>query len=383
MKRKKIFIGVMLVCLIGTIIFFKEKDLFNGYFSTVKLQFLLNYISDNYLYDVDEKLGEEGIYTGYLEALQSKGTYYLNKNQLKTAKIRAEGNEFGVGLKLMWGIDEQFLIVVEVANNSPASKAGMRVGDCIIKINDVQAISANGEKIIELINNEAGESIQYEIKRDQALLNIQLTPEEIVLEDFKEEVIEDILYIKFNTVKEGTSSKLDTVIKQVGPENCKGIILDLRDVTTDNIKEINKISDLFLDEGTAFKVQTKQEGVVLYTTKEGAYTMNMILLTNQQTKGGMEALVLALKERGQILGGNTGGDAYLSQIITFEDGTGMSVASGKISDRYGEVLSEKGIEPDVRLYISEQERIAIFEKGYISKEEDSYLREAIKRLKSL
>lgn len=111
--------------------------------------------------------------------------------------------------------------------------------------------------------------------------------------------------------------------------------------------------------------------------------MNMILLTNQQTKGGMEALVLALKERGQILGGNTGGDAYLSQIITFEDGTGMSVASGKISDRYGEVLSEKGIEPDVRLYISEQERIAIFEKGYISKEEDSYLREAIKRLKSL
>lgn len=283
----------------------------------------------------------------------------------------------------MWGIDEQFLIVVEVANNSPASKVGMRVGDCIIKINDVQAISANGEKIIELINNEAGESIQYEIKRDQALLNIQLTPEEIVLEDFKEEVIEDILYIKFNTVKEGTSSKLDTVIKQVGPENCKGIILDLRDVTTDNIKEINKISDLFLDEGTAFKVQTKQEGVVLYTTKEGAYTMNMILLTNQQTKGGMEALVLALKERGQILGGNTGGDAYLSQIITFEDGTGMSVASGKISDRYGEVLSEKGIEPDVRLYISEQERIAIFEKGYISKEEDSYLREAIKRLKSL
>ena len=76
--RKLILGGSILVIAVGAILFGKRERL-NGYFSAVKLQFLINYMKDNYLYDIDESKGLEGIYSGYVDALGNNGTYYLDK----------------------------------------------------------------------------------------------------------------------------------------------------------------------------------------------------------------------------------------------------------------------------------------------------------------
>lgn len=376
MKYKKIFFGSIIIFLIGVIVFFKERKLLNGYFSSVKLRVLLKCMNEQYLYDVDETAGAEGIYNGYLSALDNEDTRYLNKVSLKSAKIQAKGNEFGVGLRMAWSQDEHYLVVIEVLEHSPAQKAGIKIGDCITKIDDVQIISTNYSELVNLIYNETDEEVHYEIRRDGEVFEIELKPEEIILEDFREEMIQDILYVELKHIKEGTSDRLKEVLQKQGTKS-NGMILDLRDLETDNVEEIRKISDLFLDEGIAFKVQTKAQGVESYKTEEGSYDINMIVLTNTGTKSGGEALVLALQERAQIIGSNTGGDAYIKKIISFEDGTGMSVASGSICDRYGKQLSKEGIEPDIRLYIDKDEKLQMLESAY----RDSYLQEAIKRLK--
>lgn len=379
MRQKKIGIGVVFILIIIVFIIFKENDLSNGYFSKGKLRFLTKYTKEASLYEIDEAAGLEDVYTGYLEALGNSETYYLNKHKLRSAQVTKAGNSFGVGLKLMWSLDEHYLIVVDVLDHSPAQRAGVKIGDCITKINELQTVVANSSKLTELIYSAEKEIVTYEIRRDKDTIVVDLIPEEIIIEDLKQQVMDDVLYVKINSVKTGTSSRLESALKQMD-ENCKGLILDLRDLSTDLVEEVREISDLFLEEEIAFKIQTKADGVVPYKTTAGSYDIEVILITNSRTRCGAEALVSALENRAQILGGNTGGDAYIKKIVAFDDGTGMSVASGVISDRYGEQISDEGIEPDVRLYISEEEKVLMFEKGYIDYKQDTYLQEAIKRL---
>lgn len=380
MRYRKIIVGSILILVIGIIVFFKEKELLNGYFSPVKLQLIIKCINENYLDIMNESAMNEGIFSGYLEALENEDTYYLNQTELKSAQIEARGDLFTIGLMIQWSVDNQYLMVVEVVPNSPAERAGIKVGDCITKLNGIQAVSMNDSELAKMIYGGDCAPIICEIKRESEVIKVTLTPEEISLEDFAVESVDDILYVDFISIKDGTSYKLEQVLQDYQDKN-KGLILDLRDLDTDNIEEIYKMSDLFLNQDIAFKINSKKDGMVSFETEDGAYDMKMVLITNKDTKGGVEALILALEERGIQLGGNTGGNAYIKKLVTFEDETGMSVAVGTINDRYGEELSEGGIEPDVRVYISEEEKMLMIEQGYVTKAEDTYFQEALKQFR--
>ena len=378
MKYKKILMIILFGSIIGFFIFLKKTEMMNSYFSVAKLQFLIKDLNDNYLYDIDEEDGEEGIYSGYLSAVGNNGTYYLNERELK---VEMEGDTFSTGLELMWSADQNYLMVIGVEENSPASKAGIKVGDCIVKVNEIQTLAANSNEIARLLFSVENQANQYEIARGEESFEVSLTPERIDLKDISTELMDNVVYVKLNTIKDGTSQNIKEALDQIDVTKYKGIILDTRNLATHNIDEIYKISDLFLKDEIAFKVESKKKGLVTYNTHEDAYNKPLIVICNKGTSAGAEALVLALKGCAKILGSSTAGDAYIKQIISFKDGTGMSVASGEISNRYGEKLAKEGVMPDEKLYISEQEKQILLERGYVTHEEDSFLQAALAQFK--
>ena len=381
MKYKRILLMVIFVSMLGFFIFLRQTDIMNSYFSVGKLQFLIKTLKDNYLYDIDEQAGEEGIYSGYVSALENSGTYYLNKEELKVAQIEMEGDTFSTGLHLVWSADQNYLIVTGVEENSPASKAGIKVGDCIVKVNEIQALAANSGEIVQLLFSVKPEAHLYELARGDKSFKVTLTPEKIDVKDLSIELMENVIYIKLNTVKPGTSQNIKDALDKMDTTKHKGIILDVRDLSTQNIEEVYQISDLFLEDNVAFKIESKEKGLVTYSTNKGAYKTPLVVLCDKGTSAGAEALVLALKEHAKVLGSSTEGNPYINEIITFKDGTGISVAYGIVSNRYGERLSKEGIEPDDKLYISKEEKQMLLEKGYMTHEEDSYLQAALAQFK--
>lgn len=379
MKDRRILSGILIGILIAFVVFIKKSEYINSYFSMGKLQFLINDLNEEYLYDIDEKSGEEGIYSGYLAAVENSSTYYLNKDQLEVAKIEEKGDAFSTGLGLMWSADQNYLIVSSVEKNSPADKKGIQPGDCIVKINDIPAIAANSDEIVQLIFSDKSEMNHYELVRNKENLKVDLASEEISLEEFSTEILmNEIIYIHLHAIKKDSNLRLKETLDKMDVNQYKGIILDLRNLKTNNAEEIYKISDLFLDEEVAFKVINKKEEITTYNTKQGSIGIPIVVLTNGGTSSGAEALVLALKEHAQIIGASTAGNPYFSKLVTFKDETGMSVASGIICNRYGEKLSKEGIEPDIKLYLTEEEKRIILERGYTTHEEDSYLQAALK-----
>ena len=380
MALKKNRLGMIVILLLGiAIILFSKKEILNAYFSTVKLQFLTNYTSTHYLYDVEEQTGIEGIYSGYLNGLNNSVTYYLEQDDLKAARVQAAGNYYGVGLELMWNLDGQSLTVINVIKDSPADREGIQVGDLITEVGGIKVLPANKQMIITTAFSNASKPIQFTIESDHEVTKVSLTPEEVMLEDVTLEHMDEVLYIKLNTIKDGTSARLGQMIDAIATSLYKGIILDVRGLSTDNLQQVSKISDLFLDEGIAFKVKSKAEEITVFKTNNGAYDTKVAVLMNSETLGGAEALVLALKGYATLYGSNTGGLFYTKDIVAFEDGTGMSVASGKICDRYGKQLLEEGVVPDIRLYLDEEDQINRFVNGYLTRQEDSYLEAVLEK----
>ena len=378
MKKVRLWIVGILV-LGAAILFIGRSEVINAYFSGVKLQFLANYTNKYYLYDFEEQMSIEGIYSGYLEGLDNRVTYYLEDDDLKAASAEMRGNYYGVGLKLAWSLDGHSLTVTKVISESPAERAGIEVGDQITQVEGIKVLPSNEKEVVEKAFSNANEPITFVVEHNGQAKEIVLIPEEVNLEEMTVELMDTVMYIHLHTIKEGTSMHLKEKIDAVDSSLYQTILLDLRGLETHNLEEVCRISDLFLEEGIAFKEKTKEEKVEVFTTEAGAYDKNLAILMNSTTLAGAEALVLALEEKATLYGSETGGLFYIKTLVGFEDGTGMSVASGKICDRYGKQLSEEGIEPDERLYLDEESQLDKLSEGYILKEEDSYLKAVLKK----
>ena len=356
----------------------------SAYYSTSKLEMINKYLSSGYLYDIDEISEEEithSIYTSYVSGLENSATYYLGTDEFKQAEATSQGNYLGVGLMMTWEADGRSVLITDVIPESPAAKAGLKAGDHIIAIDGIEVVGANQKEVLDKLAYTGEQSISYKIKRsaDEKEEIINLTAALVPLDDLEYEMINQVGYIKLESIRNGTSEHLDQVIKEFEAQKIKGIILDVRELYTNNVDEVSKMCDLFLDEGIAFKLKHGKSDIQGFEMSSGKYDQKVVLLTDRYTRGVAEAFVSAMEDVAVQMGTDTYGLAYVSELVALEDGSGLSVATGVLYDKFGKQLSDKGIEPDEMVFMTEQEKVEYIEKGSSSKENDSLLKKALEQ----
>lgn len=383
MKHKKLYISCGFVLMLSAGALLARNDLFNQYFSSAKLKYLDKYMSSNYLYDFNEDKGFEMVYKGFLSGTENAMTYYLDKEDYEAALIEERGQYFGNGISFMWSLDGQAFLVTDVVKDSPADRAGIQIGDKVTKVNDIPVLMANSQSLMEAAFSTQKIEVNYVVQAsDKQMKTVSLQPEEVPIADFKAEMIEDIYYIKLHKLQEGTSERIKAALDEINEtQNVQGIILDLREVYSNNINEAAKVCDLFLEEGIAFEVKGKNEAPKVYEMDATSYDKKLCVIVNKYTKSAAEALAMGLSQRAKIVGSDTGGLIYIRTLVDLGDKTGMSVASGIICDQYGEPLTEQGIAPDERIYISEVEQKELAETGQVSLSNDSFIKKCIELLK--
>lgn len=356
----------------------------NTYYATSKLEMIKKYLSSGYLYDINEISDEDiadSIYASYVSGLENSATYYLNADEFKQAQASAEGNYIGVGLKMTWESDGRALLVTDVIPDSSADQAGIKEGDHIITIDNIDVVSANQKEVVEKLSYTGEKPITYKVERKSngKVEEISLVASLVTLDDLTYEILEDVGYIQLQSIRMGTSQHLEKVLKDLEAKKVKGIILDVRGLYTNQIDEVAKVCDLFLDEGIAFKLKHGKSEMQSFEMSSGKYEQKIVVLTDGSTRGGAEVLVSALKESAYQMGADTYGLVYVSELISLEDGSGLSVATGILYDQYGEKLSDKGIEPDEMVFMTKEEKIEYIEQGSISQENDSLLKKALEQ----
>lgn len=170
-----------------------------------------------------------------------------------------------------------------------------------------------------------------------------------------------VAYLRVGKVAAGLAGQITAAYKDLSASNrLKGIVLDLRFARGKDYSEAVAVADLFISKERP--LLDWGNGVVQSKANPDALTLPLAVLVNQETAAATEALAAALREddRAIIIGATTAGEAAMTQEFPLPNGQLLRIATAAIKLGDGEMLSPKGIKPDIQVAVKPDDEKAYF-----------------------
>ena len=341
---------------------------------------VLEKINKEYVDEINQSEGMDSAINGLLQSLDPYSAYMspeiFNEMQTETS------GEFG-GLGIEVGMESGVVKVISPIDDTPASKAGIKAGDYIVKIDNIQVQGKSLSEAVDLMRGSVGSEIELTVRRrgEKKALTFKIVREIIQIKSVKAELLEkSIGYIRLTSFNENSGKQIKKEIQKFEKNNnAKSYILDLRNNPGGLLSQAIKISDFFLDNGeiVSTKSRKKSENKKWFANK-GDLTngKTLVVLINYGSASASEIVAGALKnhKRAILLGENSYGKGSVQSIIPLKNNGAIRLTVAKYYLPSGESISEIGVSPDIE--ISEES-----DNFKIKTETDNQLNYAIKLLK--
>ena len=349
---------------------YKKIDLFGE---------VLEKINKQYVDEVDQSESMDSAINGLLQSLDPYSSYMspevLNEMQTETS------GEFG-GLGIEVSMESGVVKVISPIDDTPASKAGIKAGDYIVKINDTQVQGKSLSEAVDLMRGPVGSGIELTIRRrgEKKALTFYVVREIIQIQSVKADLLENnIGYIRLTSFNENSGDQIKKKIKQLEKDNkIKAYILDLRNNPGGLLSQAIKISDFFLNSGEIVSTKSRKasENRKWFAKKGDLINgKTIVVLINYGSASASEIVAGALKDhkRAILLGENSYGKGSVQSIIPLKNDGAIRLTVAKYYLPSGKSISEVGVSPDIE--ISEET-----DDFRIKSETDNQLNYAIKLL---
>ena len=349
---------------------YKKIDLFGE---------VLEKIQKEYVDEINQSEGMDAAIDGLLQSLDPYSGYLSPKtfNEMQTDT----SGEFG-GLGIEVTMESGVVKVISPIDDTPASKAGIKAGDYIVKINDTQVQGKSLSEAVDLMRGPVGSSIELTVRRsgEKKALIFEITREIIEIKSVKADLLEkNIGYLRLTSFNENSANQIEKEIKKLEKNNnLNAYILDLRNNPGGLLSQAIKISDFFLDNGEI--VSTKSRKKIenrKWFAKKGDLTngKTLIVLINYGSASASEIVAGALKDhkRAVLIGENSYGKGSVQSIIPLKNRGAIRLTVAKYYLPSGKSISEVGVAPDIE--VDEQS-----DDFKIKTETDNQLNYAIKLL---
>jgi carboxyl-terminal processing protease len=255
---------------------------------------------------------------------------YLPAQELKSVNEDLEGQFFGIGIE--FNIINDTVNVVNVLSKGPAEKAGLLIGDQLIKVDDslIAGTNITSQSLRKLIDGDAGQPVKITIFRNGVVKPVTIIrgPVPLYSLDAAYMIADSVGYIRLNKFSETTYGEFMKSLQPLQKQGMKSLILDLRDNGGGILTEATNIADEFLNDN---KLITYTEGAhsprkEYRSRKEGAFEKGqLIVLVNEGTASASEILTGALQdwERATIVGRRTFGKGLVQEQYQLSDGSGL------------------------------------------------------------
>ena len=349
---------------------YKKIDLFGE---------VLEKINKEYVDEINQSESMDAAIDGLLQSLDPYSAY-MSPEIFKEMQTETSGEFGGLGIEV--NMESGVVKVISPIDDTPASKAGIKAGDYIVKIDDEQVQGKSLTEAVDLMRGLVGTSIELTIRRrgEKKALTIIVVREIIEIQSVKTDTLENnIGYIRLTSFNENSGKQIKKKINQLENENkVKGYILDLRNNPGGLLSQAIKISDFFLDHGEIVSTKSRNASENRkWFAKKGDLTNGkpIILLINYGSASAAEIVAGALKDhkRAILIGENSYGKGSVQSIIPLKNKGAIRLTVAKYYLPSGKSISEVGVSPDIE--ISEQD-----EEFKIKTETDNQLNYAIKLL---
>ena len=350
---------------------YKKIDLFGE---------VLEKINKEYVDEINQSESMDSAINGLLQSLDPYSAYMspeiFNEMQTETS------GEFG-GLGIEVSMESGVVKVISPIDDTPASRAGIKAGDYIVKINDVQVQGKSLSEAVDLMRGPVGSGIELTIRRrgERKALIFNVVREIIQIQSVKADILEkNIGYLRLTSFNENSGKQIEREIKKLEKnKDVKSYILDLRNNPGGLLSQAIKISDFFLDNGEIVSTKSRKPSENRkWFAKKGDLTNGkvLIVLINYGSASASEIVAGALKDhkRAILLGENSYGKGSVQSIIPLKNDGAIRLTVAKYYLPSGKSISEVGVSPDIEI---DEEN----DDFRIKTETDNQLEYAIKLLK--
>ena len=325
---------------------YKKIDLFGE---------VLEKINKEYVDDVNQSESMDSAINGLLQSLDPYSAYMspeiFNEMQTETS------GEFG-GLGIEVGMESGVVKVISPIDDTPASKAGIKAGDYIVKINNTQVQGKSLSEAVDLMRGPVGSGIELTIRRqgEKKALIFNIIREVIQIKSVKTDLLEkNIGYIRLTSFNENSGKQIEREIKKLEKnDSVKSYILDLRNNPGGLLSQAIKISDFFLENGEIVSTKSRKASENRkWFAKKGDLTngKKLIVLINYGSASASEIVAGALKDhkRAILLGENSYGKGSVQSIIPLKNKGAIRLTVAKYYLPSGKSISEVGVSPDIEI----------------------------------
>jgi len=330
---------------------YKKIDLFSE---------VLEKIEKEYVEEIDQSEVMDSAINGVLQSLDPYSSY-MSPEIFEESNTETSGKFGGLGIEV--SMESGVVKVISPIDDTPASRAGIKAGDYIVRINGEQVQGKTLFEAVNLMRGPVGSSIEITVRRKglKKAKIFKIIREVIEIQSVVSELIDkEIGYLRLRAFNENSDSQLKKEINKL--ENNKkmvGYILDLRNNPGGLLSQAIKISDFFLDDGEIVSTkgrQSKENRKFFAKQGDKINGKPLIVLINRGSASAAEIVAGALRDqkRAILLGETTYGKGSVQSIIPLKNKGAIRLTISKYYLPSGKSISEVGVSPDIT--VEEQEK---------------------------
>ena len=353
MKKIKIYLIILFAQFIilekinsAEIDIYKKIDLFGE---------VLEKINKEYVDEINQSESMDSAINGLLQSLDPYSSY-MTPEIFKEMQTETSGEFGGLGIEV--SMEAGVIKVISPIDDTPASKAGIKAGDYIVKIDDTQVQGKSLSEAVDLMRGLVGSSIELTVRRRgvKKALIFNITREIIEVQSVKSDLLDNnIGYIRLTSFNDNSSQQIKKqIVKLKKNKDLKAFILDLRNNPGGLLSQAIKISDFFLENGeiVSTKSRKKSENRKWFAKKGDVIGgKTLIVLINYGSASASEIVAGALKDhkRAIILGESSYGKGSVQSIIPLKNKGSIRLTVAKYYLPSGKSISEVGVKPDIEV----------------------------------
>ena len=325
---------------------YKKIDLFGE---------VLEKINKEYVDEINQSESMDAAIDGLLQSLDPYSAYMspeiLNEMQTETS------GEFG-GLGIEVNMESGVVKVISPIDDTPASRAGIKAGDYIIKIDDIQVQGKSLSEAVDLMRGPVGSSIILTVRRigQKKALTFEIVREIIQIKSVKADLLKNnVGYLRLTSFNENSGDQIREQIREFEKNgNINSYILDLRNNPGGLLSQAIRISDFFLDNGEIVSTKSRKASENRkWFAKKGDLIggKTLVVLINYGSASASEIVAGALQDhkRAIILGENSYGKGSVQSIIPLKNKGAIRLTVAKYYLPSGKSISEVGVSPDIEI----------------------------------
>ena len=314
-------------------------------------------IKEQYVDDIDDAELFNYAIKGMVSGLDPHSSF-LSSSDFDELKVGTTGKFGGLGIEIT--TEDGFVKVISPIDDTPASRAGIKSGDMIIKVGEKSLKDMNINDAVKLMRGKPGTEIQITVfrKKTQKTIIFDITRQIITAKGIKSNIFENnIGYVRLASFQSNSTDDLKGEVyklKKSSDNKLTGLILDLRNNPGGVLGSAVGITDLFLQEGKIVytKGRTTNSQLEYFATPQDILDgLPLLIMVNEGSASASEIVAGALQDnkRATIVGEKSYGKASVQTIQELNDGSALKLTTARYYTPLGKDIHTEGISPDILL----------------------------------